>query len=45
MQNLVKSGLPHEDTRPRLGVEEMNIAKENRVIAKSRLEAKKKMEV
>ena len=41
MQNLVKSGLLHEDIRPRLGMEARNIAKEDRAITKSRLETKK----
>ena len=33
--------LSQEDSRPRLGVEAIGIAKQNRVIAKARLEAKK----
>ena len=41
MQNLMKSGFSHQDTRPRLEVDAWIVAKESRIIAKSRLEAKK----
>ena len=41
MQNLVENGCSYENSRPRFGVEVLNIAKQNRLIAKARLEAKK----
>ena len=41
MQQLLKNSYSQEDSRPRLGVEAIGIAKQNRVIAKARLEAKK----
>ena len=41
MQTLVKSGCPHPNNRPRLCLQALSIAKQNRSIAKARLEAKK----
>ena len=41
MQQLLKNSYSQEDSRPRLRMEALGIAKQNRVIAKARLEAKK----
>ena len=41
LQTLVKSASLQDHMRPRLGFEAQNIAKQNRVVAKARWEAKK----
>ena len=41
LQKLVKSAPIQEHRKPRLGIEALRVAKQNRVVAKARWEAKK----